>query len=522
VPDQKTAPPTTETQDGAREAAERLVSGQYEAPAAERAQMQVARANQELVRRGDWTLPARHAIDRAQLEVLQATVAKGLTPAEMAMFLEVSSRYGLDPFLKHVFAAKFDGASGGVTIFTGRDGLLHAARVTGRFVRMISAVVRANDAFEVETVLGQEELPGLPSGDPSEGAVFGKVTRLVHRRSGMGTGEQITDGNGQVTGWRGRGPIIGAWALVWKAGDPEPYYAEAPWEEHGALRQADGNGKPTTWTVGHRKGFPEQMMRKVAESIALRMTFGITGIVGAEELGDTPERVQNLSEAGGASGVARAELVVQWGEDDLGAELRALVDAVNELRPGSWRPAKVAMRINGQPDKRAELRDTLRRTLGNIGEQGKAKLEAIPFTRVDPPDVELVDDQPEPMRPVDDPEALRRAGGQVTPDAPSGLEGTQEPRDAPETRPEGDGDPGPGTVEGSAEELPAYDQSEHSSLVDSITELRGVLEGMEGDEPTLELEETRGEAQAELGQLLEALELMNQAAEAVGARRVDA
>jgi hypothetical protein len=26
-------------------------------------------------------------------------------------------------------------------------------------------------------------------------------------------------------------------------------------------------------------------------------------------------------------------------------------------------------------------------------------------------------------------------------------------------------------------------------LVDSVTELRGVLEGMEGDEPTLELEE---------------------------------
>jgi hypothetical protein len=73
------------------------------------------------------------------------------------------------------------------------------------------------------------------------------------------------------------------------------------------------------------------------------------------------------------------------------------VEVANELLPGSWRPAKVAMKINGQPDKRAELRDTLRRFIGSATASREA-LDAIPLTRVEPPDAEVVDDQPEPMQ----------------------------------------------------------------------------------------------------------------------------
>jgi hypothetical protein len=486
-----TAPPPDEQyrqqQQADEDAAARMIRGEAEMSGEARAQMEVARANQELVRRGDWSLPARHQIDQAQLEVLRATVAKNLTAPEMAMFLEVSARYHLDPFLKHVFAAKFDGANGGVTIFTGRDGLLHAARETGRFVRMQSAVVRKNDVFEVETRLG-EPLAVLPEGDPSEGAVIGGVTRLVHKRSGMGDD---------------RGPIVGAYALVWKAGDPEPYYAEAPWSEHGQHRQKDGNGRETTWTVGSRKGFPEQMMRKVPESIALRMCFGITGIVGAEELGDTPERVQNLSDPGAAGGVASREVLVEWGEDDLGRELRELVEVANELLPGSWRPANVAMKINGHDTKAREaLRNTLRRFIGQRGPAGREALDRIVVAEVpveEPPDAEVVEEGGE--RDTGDLGAEKAEGSGTTDEGDGGRE---EPQD------------GPAAVEATGEELPAYDRVEHSRLVDRVTGLREALEGEAAG--TLEF----AEAEAQLGEALELLEVVNRAAEAAGEQRVDA
>jgi hypothetical protein len=493
VPDQTTAPPTdaapAATQTAEQDPAERMVAGTAPMDEGQRAQMAVARANQELVQRGDWSLPARHAIDAAQLEVLRATVAKDLNAAEMAMFLEVSARYKLDPFLKHVFAAKFDGSSGGVTIFTGRDGLLHAARGTGKFVRMISAVVRKKDEFSVETRLGGDGLEELPEGDPSEGAVFGGVTRLTHKRTGMGDD---------------RGEIIGAYALVWKAGDPEPYYAEAPWSEHGQWRQKDGSNRDTAWTLGSRKGFPEQMMRKVPESIALRMAFGITGIVGAEELGDTPERVQNLSDAGGAAGVTATPLVVEYGDDELGAELMALVEVANELVHGSWRAAKVAMRINGKPQARAKLRDTLRRFIGQR-HGGRERLDAIPRADVTSEgepvkDAEVVEDKPqEPAQAPQEPEATTDQG-----EAPAAPE---EPQDGAEEVVDGEVVPEP--------ELPEYDQPTHSALVDECEELRGIIEGM-GEEPSPE----RAEAERELAVAEENLRLMNLAAAAAGQPQV--
>jgi hypothetical protein len=255
------------------------------------------------------------------------------------------------------------------------------------------------------------------------------------------------------------------------------------------------------------------------------MTFGITGIVGAEELGDVPERVQNLSDAGGAYGTTqKQELVVQWGEDELGAELRALVDAVNELRPGSWRPAKVAMRINGQDGERVKLRDTLRRSLGSQGERGQEKLAAIPFTQVEPPDAEVVEEPKAQTAATDAPAAA--AGTEeptATKDTPGGLEGAASPDEAQGRKPEDDAEPEqPEVLDGEFVELPPYNRSEHSSLVDRVTELRGILEGMAGDEPTLELEEARSEAQAELDEALAALEAVNRAAEAAGEQRVDA
>lgn len=460
MPESTTAPPTEQ------DTRERIVAGESDADDATRAEQAVARANAEGIDRGDWSLPARQMVDPAQLEVLRATVAKDCNKIELAMFLEVASRYRLDPFLKEIYAAKFDGASGGVTIFTGRDGLLKAARMTGRFVRVESAVVRANDEFEVVLDL-----------DPDHSPELARVKRLHHKRKGMGS--------------ESRGAIVGAYALVYRAGDPEPWYAEASWEDYGANRQKDGNNKPTTWTLDSKKGFPEAMMRKVPESIALRMAFGIAGIVGAEELGDTPERVQNLSDPGGADGVAAKPVTVEYGDDDLGRELRELVTLANELLPTSWRDAKVAMRINGKPtEQRLKLRDTLRRFVGNR-KGGTERLAGVVRAEEPVQEAVVVDETPTPVQEAAKAPEGAEEGEEVT--------GTVEPDPTPE-----------GPV------LPVYNAELHSSMVDTVTELRVIVEETEVGS------QEQAEASADLRMAEESLELMNRAAEVAGHERVDA
>lgn len=420
--------------------------------------------------RGDWTQSQRQRIDPEQVELLTNTVAKGCNLHELNLLLEIGGRYGLNPFLGQIFAAKFDGEDGGVTIFTGRDGMLQAARNTGKYVRTVSGVVREHDFFEVETALGGD----VENVDPAKGVQIDPATRLVHVREGMGSK---------------RGPIIGAYALVYRAGDPFPTYAEASWEDYGATRQEDPDGKPTSWTLNHRDGFPEAMMIKVPQSIGYRMAFGLSGLVSAEELGDRPQRVQNLTSPVVSTSKSKP-IVVEYGDDDLGRELFELVKAANELKPGSWKPIKVAVRINGHPSERAKLRDTLRRSLGSMGDRGRSKLEAIPATKVQ-------------ADPAPEPEAAA-----VTPEPTDEAQTTLEEQIADAV-----------VVD---EPAPEYDRRKHLALARKITKQRAKIVAMDSQPPTLEAEEERERAERLLAAQLVELERFNVAAEAAGKKRKDA
>lgn len=494
MPETKTAPPADQPEPGSQPpdrqpTEDDLVRGEGNSTEQERTEMAIARANSQALDRGDWSLPVRHAIDRAQMDLLRATVAKDCNGAELAMLMEISARYGLDPFLKEIYAAKFDGRDGGVTVFTGRDGFLKAARKTQRFVRMVSNVVRAKDEFEVELSL-----------DPGESPEAARITRLHHKRVGMGS--------------ESRGAIVGAYALVWRAGDPEPWYAEASWDDHGAQRQKDNSNRDTTWTVNSKKGFPEDMMRKVPESRALRAAFGITGIAGAEELGDRPEVVQNLSDAGGATGTTAQPLVVDYRDDDLGRELRELVAGANELLPGSWRAAKVAMRINGKDTAaRLKLRDTLRRFIGQRND-GREMLDKI--VKADDPtitDATVVEDGKAPEAPEGS------EGSQTTGEGDAGPE---EPQGEAEGEPEAevvDGEPVPDEwAHLDSRMTPEFDAHRQSALIDAVVELRATIQGM-GEDADTTLE--GAEATDELRVAVDELELMNRAAEAAGHERIE-
>ena len=64
--------------------------------------------------------------DAHQREILMQTVAKGYSPEQFMLMLELAKRYKLDPFAKQIWATK-------VGIFVGRDGFLMLAHRSGDF-----------------------------------------------------------------------------------------------------------------------------------------------------------------------------------------------------------------------------------------------------------------------------------------------------------------------------------------------------------------------------------------------------
>lgn len=157
------------------------------------------------------------------------TVAKGCSDAEFAMLLRLANLYGLDPFLKEIWAAKpKDG--GPALIMVARDGYLKAAQRDPAFMGLQAAVVKKGDSFAF---------------DPSSGAIshaFGAE----------------------------RGAILGAWAVAHRR-DRMPVACFVDFSEYR------GEGK--VWIK-----YPSAMIQKVAEVFALKRQFGINGLVSKEEM----------------------------------------------------------------------------------------------------------------------------------------------------------------------------------------------------------------------------------------------
>lgn len=159
-----------------------------------------------------------------QIGVIQKSVAKDTTFAELAYFLNVCKTMELNPFNKEVWCYKDN--RGNLLIFSGRDGFLSKAQKNPLFNGIRSAVVHQNDEFKMN----------IATGEVSHYPDFKK----------------------------GRGDIIGAYAIVFrKNGEPTIEWAE--WSAY--------NKGYNAW-----KTHPQEMIKKVAETHALKKAFGISGI----------------------------------------------------------------------------------------------------------------------------------------------------------------------------------------------------------------------------------------------------
>ena len=187
-----------------------------------------------------------------QIKTVKNTVAKGASDDELKMFIGIAEKYGLDPFIKEIWFIKrakkvkdskgnwdykrlpnneIDYSGAETMIMTSRDGYLKVAQRDTNFDGVIGFPVREGDVFEIDAE---------------------KYT-VIHKFGVK------------------RGRIIGAWAKV-SHKQRKPVIVWADFSEYNAA-------KSTIW-----QQYPSAMIQKVAETLALKRQFGISGLTTREEM----------------------------------------------------------------------------------------------------------------------------------------------------------------------------------------------------------------------------------------------
>lgn len=168
-----------------------------------------------------------------QRDLIRRTVAPGATDDELAMFLHVAQRSGLDPLRKQIHFTKMGGR---IAFIADVNGLQARAAKEPDFEGLLHAVVYEKDAFEMDNAAG----------------VVAK-----HTNNPLGS----------------NGKIIGAWATVHRKG-MRPFTAVVKFSEYE-------NSSNALW-----KSKPAVMIDKVAKSTALRLAYPeqLGGIYEAAEM----------------------------------------------------------------------------------------------------------------------------------------------------------------------------------------------------------------------------------------------
>lgn len=185
--------------------------------------------------------------DQTKLQEIKKIFAPKVSDLEFAVFVGMGKATGLNPFLKEIWAVKYD--SSAAQIFIGRDGYRKSAQRSPLYDYHIVDAVYSNDTFDV---------------------VNGEVTHRYNLKD--------------------RGALAGAFCLTQRKGASRPSYVFVDIKEY--------DKKQSVW-----KEKPATMIKKVAEAQGLRGSFQelFAGTYSEDELDpnqsdDASSRLETLKE----------------------------------------------------------------------------------------------------------------------------------------------------------------------------------------------------------------------------------
>ncbi|MBO0729141.1 MAG: recombinase RecT [Acidimicrobiaceae bacterium] len=252
------------------------------------------------------TQPARFAFDNEQLALMKRTVARGADDNAFLLFLELVGRYKLDPFAKQVYLAKMPGRDGEppqYTTIVARDGLLAIANRYEDF-----------EGMEGDVIYGTDQIARQANG-------------FIHTYDPIAASKRLESN------------IVGSWARVYRAGRKPTFFL---------AKFASYKRSIKVWNQ-----YPDAMILKVAESMALRKAFSITGLIPEDEVGAYyDDRVGGVVEPDRA-----VDQEPDWGPDEeMARQLQVAFAEANRIRPGSFLPQKIRLTLAGADQaKRAQI-----------------------------------------------------------------------------------------------------------------------------------------------------------------------